>query len=249
MNELQVKEVQNEKIQTIPSYEIAGMMEKRHSDVLRMLEGSEKPKVVGIIPTILTNVELRLLDYFMESTYVDKKGETRKCYECTKMGCELLANKMTGEKGILFSAKYVKRFNEMERILLEQNTPSYMISDPIKRAEQWIKEQKEKQLIEEQKKLIEEKHDNLVHNPKTYTTTEIAKELGFSSATALNKDLESKKIQYKVNGTWVLNAKFSEKELVNIKQSELEGGRIIYNRRWTGKGRDWLVNEIYKNNK
>lgn len=249
MNELKVKEVQNEKIQTIPSYEIAGMMEKRHSDVLRMLEGSEKPKVVGIIPTILTNVELRLLDYFMESTYVDKKGETRKCYECTKMGCELLANKMTGEKGILFSAKYVKRFNEMERILLEQNTPSYMISDPIKRAEQWIKEQKEKQLIEEQKKLIEEKHDNLVHNPKTYTTTEIAKELGFSSATALNKDLESKKIQYKVNGTWVLNAKFSENNFINIKQSELEGGRVIYNRRWTGKGRDWLVNEIYKNNK
>ena len=249
MNELKVKEVQNEKIQTIPSYEIAGMMEKRHSDVLRMLEGSEKPKVVGIIPTILTNVELRLLDYFMESTYVDKKGETRKCYECTKMGCELLANKMTGEKGILFSAKYVKRFNEMERILLEQNTPSYMISDPIKRAEQWIKEQKEKQLIEEQKKLIEEKHDNLVHSPKTYTTTEIAKELGFSSATALNKDLESRKIQYKVNGTWVLNAKFSENDFVNIKQSELEGGRVIYNRRWTGKGRDWLVNEIYKNNK
>ncbi len=97
------------KIQTIPSYEIAGMMEKRHSDVLRMLEGSEKPKVVGIIPTILTNVELRLLDYFMESTYVDKKGETRKCYECTKMGCELLANKMTGEKGILFSAKIRKK--------------------------------------------------------------------------------------------------------------------------------------------
>ena len=102
-------------VQTIPSYEVAEMMGKRHSDVLRMLEGSEKPKVVGIIPTILTNVELRLLDYFIESTYVDKKGETRKCYECTKMGCEMLANKMTGEKGILFTAKYVAKFNAMEK--------------------------------------------------------------------------------------------------------------------------------------
>ena len=102
-------------IKTIPSYEVAEMMGKRHSDVLRMLEGSEKPKVVGIIPTILTNVELRLLDYFIESTYVDKKGETRKCYECTKMGCEMLANKMTGEKGILFTAKYVAKFNAMEK--------------------------------------------------------------------------------------------------------------------------------------
>ena len=104
-------------VKTIPSYEVAEMMGKRHSDVLRMLEGSEKPKVVGIIPTILTNVELRLLDYFIESTYVDKKGETRKCYECTKMGCEMLANKMTGEKGILFTAKYVAKFNAMEKAI------------------------------------------------------------------------------------------------------------------------------------
>lgn len=241
MNELQSKEVQ-----TIPSYEIAGMMDRSHAKVLRMLEGDKTH--VGIIPT-LNEAQMGVVNFFIESTYEDAKGETRKCYECTKMGCDMLANKMTGEKGILFTARYVKKFNEMEKLLLEQNTPSYMISDPIKRAEQWIKEQKEKQLIEEQKKLIEEKHDNLVHSPKTYTTTEIAKELGFSSATALNKDLESKKIQYKVNGTWVLNAKFSKDDFVNIKQSELEGGRIIYNRRWTGKGRDWLVNEIYKNNK
>lgn len=239
MNELQSKEVQ-----TIPSYEIADMMDRSHAKVLRMLEGDKTH--VGIIPT-LNEAQLGVVNFFIKSTYKDAKGETRKCYECTKMGCDMLANKMTGEKGILFTAKYVKRFNEMEKILLEQNTPSYMISDPIKRAEQWIREQKEKLLIEEQKKLIEEKHDNLVHSPKTYTTTEIAKELGFSSATALNKDLESKKIQYKVNGTWVLNAKFSENDFINIKQSELEGGRIIYNRRWTGKGRDWLVNEIYKN--
>ena len=104
-------------VKTIASYEVAEMMERRHSDVLRMLEGSEKPKVVGIIPTILTSVELRLLDYFIESTYVDKKGESRKCYECTKMGCELLANKMTGEKGILFTARYVSKFNKMEQVI------------------------------------------------------------------------------------------------------------------------------------
>lgn len=241
MNELQTKEVQ-----TIPSYEIAEMMEVEHPKVLRMIEGDKTH--IGIIPT-LDKTQMGSISYFIKSSYKDTMNREKVCYECTKMGCDMLANKMTGEKGILFSAKYVKRFNEMEKLLLEQNTPSYMISDPIKRAEQWIKEQKEKQLIEEQKKLIEEKHDNLVHNPKTYTTTEIAKELGFSSATALNKDLESKKIQYKVNETWVLNAKFSKDDFVNIKQSELEGGRIIYNRRWTGKGRDWLVNEIYNTNK
>ena len=125
------------------------------------------------------------------------------------------------------------------RKIINSKMDSYMIEDPVARAMRWIEEYKEKELIKE-------KHDNLIHSPKTYTTTEIAKELGFSSARALNKDLESKKIQYKVNGTWVLNAKFSKKGFVDIKQSELKDGRIIYNRRWTGEGRDWLVNDVYK---
>ena len=105
-----------------------------------------------------------------------------------------------------------------------------------------LKEKKEK------RKLVEERNQKLIHNNKTYTATEIAKELGFKSATAMNKDLEEKKIQYKVNGTWVLCARYSELGYVDIKQTELENGNIIYNRRWTGKGRDWLINEIYAHN-
>lgn len=106
-------------VKTIPSYEVAKMMEKSHRDVLRILEGCENPKIIGIIPTLEQKVELPLADYFIESTY-DDRGRTLKCYECTKMGCELLANKMTGEKGILFTARYVKKFNEMEEAKLPQ---------------------------------------------------------------------------------------------------------------------------------
>lgn len=121
MNELQVLNHE----QTISSREVAEMMGKGHWEVLRMLEGyepfkgSKGRKVVGIIPT-LNDHNVGVVDYFVKSTYVDKKGETRKCYECTKMGCEMLANKLTGEKGILFTAKYVKRFNEMEQYIKSQ---------------------------------------------------------------------------------------------------------------------------------
>lgn len=113
-----LKNNEGQAVQTIPSYEVAKMMEKEHWEVLRMLEGYEPPKgsksrkVVGIIPTLIDH-NVVVVDYFIPSTYVDVKGETRKCYECTKMGCDLLANKMTGEKGILFTARYVKKFNEM----------------------------------------------------------------------------------------------------------------------------------------
>ncbi len=56
-------------------------------------------------------------DYFILSTYQDASGKENKCYLVTKLGCDFLANKFTGEKGILFTAKYVKRFDEMEQAI------------------------------------------------------------------------------------------------------------------------------------
>lgn len=97
----------------------------------------------------------------------------------------------------------------------------------------------------EEKERIEEEKNKLIHQGKLYTATEIAKEVGFRSATAFNKDLEEKKIQYKCNNTWVLNARYAELGYVSIKQIELDNGRIIYDRKFTGKGRDWLINNIY----
>lgn len=85
-------------IKTIPSYEVAKMMGKEHWEVLRMLEGSKDRK--GIIPT-LNDCGVVVSDYFIKSTYVDKKGETRKCYECTKLGLDLLCNRMQGKAKII----------------------------------------------------------------------------------------------------------------------------------------------------
>lgn len=98
--------------QTIDTREIADMMDTTHDKILRKLEGDKSRK--GII-AILTDAQMGVSDYFIESSYIDVSGKENKCYKCTKMGCEFLANKFTGEKGILFTAKYVKRFNEMEQ--------------------------------------------------------------------------------------------------------------------------------------
>ncbi|RDU23183.1 Rha family transcriptional regulator [Anaerosacchariphilus polymeriproducens] len=100
--------------QTITSLEVAEMMEIKHYQVLEKLEGTKNAK--GIIPT-MTNHKIMVSDYFQESTYKDTSGKTNKCYKVTKLGCDFLANKFTGEKGILFTAKYVKRFHEMEEII------------------------------------------------------------------------------------------------------------------------------------
>ena len=106
-----LKNNEGQAVQTIPSYEVAEMMEVEHAKVLRMIEGDKTH--IGIIPT-LRKAQLGVSEYFIESTYkVENNNKIYKCYECTKLGCDLLANKITGEKGILFTARYVKKFNEM----------------------------------------------------------------------------------------------------------------------------------------
>lgn len=57
------------------------------------------------------------LEYFIPNFYVDVKGETRPCYLCTKKGCDLIANKLTGDKGIRFTVGYIERFEEMTKQL------------------------------------------------------------------------------------------------------------------------------------
>ena len=99
---------------TITSVEIAEMMGVNHFEILRKLEGNSK--VIGILPTMTDN-KIVVSDYFIPSTYQDASGKENRCYLVTKLGCDFLANKFTGEKGILFSAKYVKRFREMEETI------------------------------------------------------------------------------------------------------------------------------------
>jgi len=64
----------------------------------------------------------------------------------------------------------------------------------------------------------ERKNAILMHVNKTYTVTEIAKELGLRSATQLNRILAEKKIQYQVNGTWVMYSRYSDQGYEEIKR-------------------------------
>lgn len=101
----------NLKTTTITTLEVAEMMETEHSKIIRKLEGGKDRK--GFIQ-ILTEAQMGVSDYFIPATYRDASGKENKCYQVTKLGCDFLANKSTGEKGVIFTARYVKRFYEME---------------------------------------------------------------------------------------------------------------------------------------
>lgn len=115
------------KSQAISSLEIAEMMETQHREILKKLEGTKNPdgsvRQVGIIP-VLTEGKIPVSDYFAQSTYADPSGKENKCYLITRMGCDFLANKFSGRKGILFTARYVKKFHELEdRTKIEHYEP------------------------------------------------------------------------------------------------------------------------------
>ena len=87
----------------------------------------------------------------------------------------------------------------------------------------------------------ERKNAILTHVNKTYTMTEIAKELNLKSAIKLNQMLAEKKIQYKVNGTWVFYSDYSNLGYEDIKQEVLDSGRVVYHRKITQLGREFIL--------
>lgn len=151
MNELTIANVD-----TLESREVAEMIPMRHADLLRSIE--------GYITAISANAKLRSLDYFIESTYKDQQGKPRKCYKLTKMGCEMVANKLTGEKGILFTAEYVKRFNEMEKpmsqidIIIQSALALKSIEQEQERLRLAQREQEKRLLEIESKQMTIDKH-------------------------------------------------------------------------------------------
>lgn len=105
-------------------------------------------------------------------------------------------------------------------------------------------------LKEERAARIEAERRNaiLMHVNKTYTATEIAKELNMKSAQELNNKLGDMGIQYKVNKTWVLYSDYANLGYEDIKQEVLDNGKVVYHRKFTQSGRDFILG-LFKDNK
>lgn len=100
MNELEQK--------YLNSREVAEMVGKDHSNLI---------KDIRRYTDYLNEVNFNSVEYFKEDCYTDAKGETRICYLISKKGCEFIAHKLTGQKGAVFTAKYIERFHEMQDAL------------------------------------------------------------------------------------------------------------------------------------
>ena len=116
-----------------------------------------------------------------------------------------------------------------------------------------VENERNKKELEEKDKIIEEQapkvsyYDLILSSKNLLTVTQIAKDYGFKSATELNKVLNNLKIQYKLNNTWSLYAKYSGLGYTRLISGVTEKGYEFSVTKWTQKGRLFLY-EILKSN-
>lgn len=237
MNALQEIKIENNSDlgAVVSSRVVANELKRRHGDVIEGLE-----------TMISENGNLRSL--IIPSTY-KVKGQNRsyKEYLLTKDGFTLYMFNIQGHND--FKMAYINKFNEMER-QLSHPIASYMIDDPVKRAEKWIEEQKEKERLLEQNSIQQQQIgelkpkadyvDEILKSPGTMTITQIAADYGLS-AQKLNKLLHQARLQRRVGKQWVLytehmNKGYTKSHTIEIVRSD---GRpdTQPQTRWTQKGR------------
>lgn len=127
----EIMEVDNEMVVRISSREVAKMMGVNHKDLLKKIDG---------VNEIFKSEKVRPSIYWEEGTYKQNgNGKENREFQITKRGCEFIANKTSGEKGIIFTHRYMERFDEMEKQLQGELVP-------IKQLEQGMTEMFNKEM-------------------------------------------------------------------------------------------------------
>lgn len=107
MNQLKVVTYEGQLV--TDSREVAEMVGREHNALLKSIRAYLQ---------YLTQGGFARSEFFIENTYEDSTGRTLPSFLLTRKGCDMVANKMTGEKGVLFTAAYVTKFEEMEKNVL-----------------------------------------------------------------------------------------------------------------------------------
>ncbi len=228
------------------SLTVAQVFDKSHDKVLRDI------RELGC------SEEFRLAN-FGESSYTNSQGRQMPRYIMTEQGFTLLVMGYTGQRAMEFKEKYITEFHRMREQLHQLTAPSYMIADPILRAERWIEEEKQRQRLETEKLMLQQRVaeyepkitylDQILQSKDTVTITQIAKDYGMSGQ-KLNQILNEEGVQYKQNGQWLLYRKHQDKGLTKsytVDVVHTNGERTVkMNTRWTQKGRLFIHDLLTK---
>lgn len=183
--------------QKLSSREVAAMMEiKEHGKLLRKIDGINQD---------LAKAKIGFSKYWEESTYVDASGKVNREFLVTKRGCEFLAHKTIGTKGNLFTDRYMDRFEQMKEVISNGKVKPVKVDNSLKEKEIearlknarareaniLLKIYNNPNLSKEYVQVLQSKATEIITGKailplpvverKTYSATEIGKELGISA--------------------------------------------------------------------
>ena len=95
------------------SRDVAEAIERPHKDLLKSIRN---------YIDYLGQGNFSPSDFFVEATYRNEQNKEMPCFLITKKGCDMIANKLTGKKGVLFTAAYVSAFEQMKNQLENSQT-------------------------------------------------------------------------------------------------------------------------------
>lgn len=236
MNEIALVE-NRDGIPVVSSRLVAEHFNKRHGDVLDKIWKIKEE----IQPTE------KSVGYFILTDYIDAKGESRKEYLLTRDGFTLTVMGFTGTKALEWKLKYIEAFNQMEAALAAQN--QRLLPTTYKEALQVLLSQ-----VEENERLLAENNelapkamycDDVLSKPGLITISTIAKDLGFTSGTALNQIMFMNGIIYRDSGVWKPYAKYEwliTDGYADYQSYNKVGANLLL--KWTEKGRKWIADNV-----
>lgn len=133
MNETELVILKDQEAVTT-SIKVAESFNKRPDHVLESITKLEKD-----LPTFG--------EMFVEGTAKDSYGRSRKMFYMNRDGFTLLAMGFTGKKALQFKLQYIEAFNQLEQQAKQLQQDSYMIADPVQRAQKWIEEEQHRQQL------------------------------------------------------------------------------------------------------
>ena len=243
-----------------------------NSKLVAEVFGKEHRNVVRDIKNLIEGGVLKneQTPMFEETTYINEQNkQSYPMFIMNQDGFTLLAMGFNGKKAMEFKLKYIEAFNAMKR-QIEQSKPS-VPQNYLEALKSLVKAEEEKQQLALENKQKDETiitiskanvelgnkitemlpkvsyYDRILQSNATMTITQIAQDYGMS-AIAMNKELESMRIQHKERGQWILYAQFLKGGYVHSRSVDIirRAGRhaVKYNTEWTTKGRLFLYEAL-----
>lgn len=215
MNEITLTSING--IDVVDSRQVAQAVGKEHYNLL---------KDIAKYCEYLGAVNFDCSDFFIESTYISEQNKQIPCYLCTRKGCEMIANKLTGEKGVVFTALYINAFHKMEDHINRELAEKEL---RLRISQQYLKLMETPDILDSYKTILLAKSaEALAGEPvlplpkteKTYSASDIGKMLGVS-AQKIGHIANTHGLKSEEYGSWYRDkAKYSNKEVNTFRYND-----------------------------